>query len=238
MSLEEKPARDLRAELAGLCVHLFTASGAAFAFLALIAAIDHDFQTMFLWLAIALFVDGVDGTFARALRVETTVPYIDGATLDFVVDFLTYVLVPVFAITRSGLLSPIPALWTGMIITAASALYFADKRMKAKDNWFRGFPALWNVAALYLFVFRPGQALTLVLLTIATIAMFAPIVFVHPMRVRTLRTVTLAMTGLWLVCAALCVSGNFDGGTLARAGLLLSGLYFLALPTLRKAPQS
>ena len=107
------------------------------------------------WLGVALFIDGVDGTLARVARVTEVASAIDGVVLDLVVDFLTYVLVPVVAIWRSDLMSPSAAFWLGLLVTFASALYFADTRMKPSDYWFRGFPALWNVVAFYLFVLRP-----------------------------------------------------------------------------------
>ena len=140
---------------AAFSVHLFTASGGAVALLALYAAIERDFPKCFAWLGLALFIDGVDGTLARFAKVTEIASAIDGVILDLVVDFLTYVLVPVVAIWRSDLMPPDVAFWLGLLVTFASALYFADSRMKTGDYWFRGFPALWNVVALYLFVLRP-----------------------------------------------------------------------------------
>ncbi|MBL8587475.1 MAG: phosphatidylcholine synthase [Methylobacteriaceae bacterium] len=221
---------------AGYSVHLFTASGGAVAVLALYAAIEREFAMMFAWLGLALFIDGVDGTLARAAKVKETAAAIDGATLDFVVDFLTYVLVPVVALWRSDLMPERWSFWLGLVVTMASALYFADSRMKTADNWFRGFPAIWNVFVLYLFIFRPPALATAVALLIATAAMFAPIVFVHPMRVAKLRALTLTVTALWFICASYAVWDGFDGGVLARAGLALSALYVLALPFLRHSP--
>ena len=112
--------------------------------------------------------------------------------LDLVVDFLTYVLVPVVALWRSDLMPAPVAFWIGLIVVIASALYFADTRMKTRDHWFRGFPALWNVFVFYLFVFKPPWPLSAALTLIATAAMFAPVVFVHPLRVKQLRRVTIA----------------------------------------------
>ena len=108
----------------------------------------------FAWLGLALFIDGVDGTLARFAKVSETAATIDGAILDLVVDFLTYVLVPVVALWRSDLMPSTVAFWIGLVVVIASALYFADTRMKTNDYWFRGFPAIWNVFAFYLFVLR------------------------------------------------------------------------------------
>ena len=168
---------------AALAVHLFTASGAAVALIALEAAIERDFPRCFAWLGVALFIDGVDGTLARAARVTERASAIDGVVLDLVVDFLTYVVTPVVAIWRSDLMPPTLSFALGLVVAFASALYFADKRMKTGDYWFRGFPALWNIVAIYLFVLRLPVIVSSLLMVLGSAAMFAPIVFVHPLRV-------------------------------------------------------
>src|SRR5271170_1582483 len=189
MSIEKRPV-DV-ASAAGFSVHLFTASGGAVAVLALYAAIERDFSACFGWLGLALFIDGIDGTLARAARVTETAATIDGAVLDLVVDFLTYVLVPVVALWRSDLMPTPVSFWMGLVVTIASALYFADTRMKTGDHWFRGFPALWNVFVLYLFVLRAPWQVNAALTVAPTAMMFAPVVFVHPLRVMKFRALTI-----------------------------------------------
>jgi phosphatidylcholine synthase len=218
---------------AAFSVHILTASGGAVAVLALYAAIERNFTSMFAWLGLAIFIDGVDGTLARAARVTEVAATIDGAVLDLVVDFLGYVLVPVVAIWRSDLMPTPLAFWIGLAVIVASALYFADTRMKTADNWFRGFPALWNVLALYLFVFQLPSLLNAAILILAAALMFAPIVFVHPMRVEKLRMPTLAATLLWCLCAALSVWDGLAPGLLVKVGLIATALYFFALPLQR-----
>jgi phosphatidylcholine synthase len=218
---------------AAFSVHVLTASGGAVAVLALYAAIERNFTSMFAWLGLAILIDGVDGTLARAARVTEVAATIDGAVLDLVVDFLGYVLVPVVAIWRSDLMPTPLAFWIGLAVIVASALYFADTRMKTADNWFRGFPALWNVLALYLFVFQLPSLLNAVILILAAALMFAPIVFVHPMRVEKLRMPTLAATALWCLCAALSVWQGLAPGFWVKAGLVATALYFFALPLQR-----
>jgi phosphatidylcholine synthase len=222
--------------LGGLAVHAFTASGAAVALMALMAAVDRDFPAVFAWLALALFIDGVDGTLARAVNIEARVPWIDGAVLDLVIDFLTYVFVPIVAIWRSDLLPPVLDVPICALIVTASAIYFGDRRMKTEDNWFRGFPSLWNVLALYLFVVAPPQWINAAVLLLATVLLFAPVVFVHPMRVRRLRPVTLAVTIAWFAFAALAWDAALQPGWGVKAGLLVCGLYFIGLPLLRGSP--
>jgi phosphatidylcholine synthase len=221
---------------AGYSVHVLTACGGAVAVLALYAAIERNFDVMFAWLGLALFIDGIDGTLARAARVSEWAAYIDGVILDLVVDFLTYVLVPVIALWRSDLMPTQVAFWLGLVIVIASALYFADTRMKTRDCWFRGFPALWNVLVLYLFVFRLPALVNALILLAATALMFAPVVFVHPMRVERLRALTMAVTIAWGGFAAWTIHDHLDGGMIARLGLILTGLYILAMPLLRHSP--
>ena len=221
---------------AGYSVHILTASGGALAVLALYAAIEREFVEMFAWLGLALFVDGIDGTLARAAKVKETAAFVDGDILDLVVDFLTYVIVPVVALWRSDLMATQASFWIGLVITIASALYFADMRMKTSDNWFRGFPALWNVLVFYLFVFKPSPLVNAGILIVATALMFAPIVFVHPLRVERLRGPTLTVTVLWCVFAILALVARLDPHWSVKVGLAACGAWFCALPLLRHSP--
>ena len=221
---------------AGWSVHLFTASGAAVALLALAAAIERDFPLFFAWLGLALFIDGVDGTLARFVRVEETAPTIDGATLDLVVDFLTYVVTPMVALWRSDLMPSEIALSLAAVVVIASALYFAGTRMKTPDHWFRGFPALWNAFAFYLFVFKPLWPVSAVLTLLATAAMFAPLVFVHPLRVERLRPLTLAATLAWFALAGVAIFQGLEPALWVKIGLAAIALYLIALPLARSSP--
>ncbi|WP_457647403.1 CDP-alcohol phosphatidyltransferase family protein, partial [Profundibacter sp.] len=168
--------------LSAIFVHMFTATGAVLAMLAMLAAVDQKWDLMFLWLVVAFFVDGIDGPLARKFDVKTNAPEIDGVLLDLIIDYLTYVFIPAFALFKSGLLPN----WTGwtiiIIITFASALYFADTRMKTKDNSFSGFPGCWNMVVLVLFALQPNYWLMLALVVGLSITMFIPLKFVHPVR--------------------------------------------------------
>jgi phosphatidylcholine synthase len=234
MSIEKRRGDVARA--AGFSVHVFTASGAPVAVLALYAAIERNFAACFAWLGLAFFIDGIDGTLARAAKVQITAASIDGEILDLVIDFLTYVLVPVVALWRSDLMPTQVSFWIGLIVTIASALYFADTRMKTDDLWFRGFPATWNVVVLYLFVLRPPWILSAVVLLGAAAMMFAPVVFVHPLRVAKLRGLTIAMSIAWGVLAATAVVMNLAPPPWVGWGLVATAVYFLSLPLLRHSP--
>lgn len=222
---------------AGLLVHSFTASGAALGLAALFAAVDGHFIAMFAWLGAAFVVDAVDGSFARRVKIETAVPHIDGAVLDLVVDFLTYVVVPLVALWRSGLLAPPLAVLVCCTVCAATALYFADRRMKTHDLWFRGFPAIWNVLVFYLLVLRPGPLATTLAVITAAVMMFAPVVFVHPLRVVRLRLMTITATGAWSAAAIAALEQGLSGADiLTKTALVAVGMYFLALPLFRNIP--
>lgn len=225
---------------AALLVHCLTASGAGLGLAALFCAIDSRFACMFWWLGAAFIVDAIDGPLARRLDVARHAARFDGAALDLVVDFLTYVVVPLVALWRAALLAPALAAPACAIVASASALYFGDRRMKTADNWFRGFPAVWNVLVFYLLIFRPSPMWTLAIIAIATALMFAPLVVVHPLRVRRMRRITLIMTALWGLSAVAAVGQGLAAASGAvKSALLASALYFLLVPLAREsgAPQ-
>lgn len=221
--------------LIGLSVHLFTASGAALGMIALFLAAEGRFAAMFAWLGVAFIIDAVDGALARRLKVTETAPFIDGVALDLVVDFLTYVVTPLVALWRSRLIEPAFAGAVCAVVCACSALYFADRRMKTSDYWFRGFPALWNVVVFYLLVLSPPENLSLAIVVAATALMFAPLVFIHPLRVKRLRPVTIAVTAVWAAAAIAAVAQDLASASLSvKAALFATGCYFLALPLFRE----
>ena len=180
--------------LAAFGVHVFTALGAGIALIAMLEAVREHWANMFAWLGVALIIDAIDGPIARKLDVVRLQPNWSGEVLDLVVDFVTYVFVPAYAITASGMLLPLAAPILGIGIVTSSALYFADRRMKAADNHFRGFPALWNVAAFYLFLLHPPPALSTLGVAVLIALTFAPFHVLHPIRVVRLRWLT-----LWLL---------------------------------------
>src|SRR5690349_12360839 len=151
---------------------------------------------MFACLGVALFVDGIDGTFARKLKVAEVLPRWSGDVLDFVVDFVTYVFVPAYAIATGGLLPDGLALPLGALVAVTGALYFADLRMKLGDNCFRGFPVLWNATAFYLFLLKPPPWIGAAGVMLLVVLTFVPFPFIHPIRVARWRHFTLAMGGL------------------------------------------
>ena len=209
-------------------VHIFTATGAALALIALVYAVQGQWAAMFLCFGIALVVDGVDGTIARRLEVAKLLPRWSGDVLDLVVDFVTYVFVPAYAITASGLLLPVMAPLLGLGIVVSGALYFADRRMKTDDNHFRGFPALWNAAAFYLFLLHPRPWLASLMVALLIVLTFVPFNVMHPVRVVRLRGLTLSLMGLWAVLAIIALARDFDVSAPVTVGLCAIAIYVVA----------
>lgn len=165
-------------------VHLFSATGVALAILAWSAIDQHLWTQAMLWLAVALLVDGIDGTLARAAHVKTVVPRIDGSALDLVIDYLNYVFLPVVFMLEAGHLPGPLALPLAAAILMSSLYVFARTDMKTGDGYFRGFPALWNVVAFYFFVAPPQPMVAALTVMVLVVMTFAPIHVVHPFRVR------------------------------------------------------
>jgi phosphatidylcholine synthase len=216
-------------------VHVFTASGAALGLLALLAAVATNWTLMFAALGAALFVDGIDGSIARYLNVTERLPRWSGETLDLVVDFLTYVFVPAYAIAASGLLDAPLGIAAGIVIVVTGGLYFADRRMKTHDNYFRGFPALWNCAAFYLLLLRPAPWLTAAAIALLAMLTFAPFPFIHPMRVRRLRALNLFLLAVWALLGFVALACDMMPGPWITGGLVAIGLYVLAAGVFRRA---
>lgn len=223
----QEPGKGRRALAYG--VHVLTALGAALGLLALRAAVAGELAQAFAWLGLALVVDAVDGPLARRLSVKTLAARYDGALLDLVVDFVTYVFVPAAMLLRPEVMAEPYGVVAGLVVTLASALYFADTGMKTADWWFRGFPAVWNVVVFYIVAFAPPAWLSLALVLLASALMFLPVVFVHPLRVRRWRGLTLAMLALWAGAAGLTVWQGMRPECWTKAALALAACYFVGL---------
>ena len=215
-------------------IHVFTACGAALAFLALILATGDHWAGMFFCLGMALVVDGIDGPLARAFKIKEVLPRWSGEQLDFVVDFVTYVFVPAYAIAASGFLPDALAIPAGLVIVITGALYFADREMKTGDNYFRGFPALWNVGAFYIYILQPPGWFAAALVALLAALTFAPIRFVHPLRVAHLRMLNVALMVVWAVLAAIAVIDNLDPRPYVVWPLCAIAVYFFVAGLLRK----
>ncbi|ABD88168.1 phosphatidylcholine synthase [Rhodopseudomonas palustris] len=221
----ELPTSSPARRAAAFGVHLLTALGAGIALIALLEAVREHWAAMFGWLGVALLVDGLDGPLARRLDVARLQPDWSGDTLDLVVDFVTYVFVPAYAITASGMLLPLAAPLLGIGIVMSSALYFADRRMKTADNHFRGFPALWNAAAFYLFLLHPSPWLASLGIAALIVLTFIPLHVIHPVRVQRLRILNLALIAIWAVLAIFVLVEDFRVHLAVSASLCAIALY-------------
>jgi phosphatidylcholine synthase len=216
-----------RMRAAAFSVHIFTAMGAGVALIAMLEAVREHWAAMFAWLGAALVIDALDGPIARRLDVVRVQPNWSGEVLDLVVDFVTYVFVPAYAITAGGLLLPVAAPLLGAGIVVSSALYFADRRMKTEDNHFRGFPALWNAAAFYLFLLHLPPALASLAVAALIVLTFVPFNVVHPVRVARLRGLTLSLLGIWAVLGIIVLASNFDVGAPITIALCAIAAYIV-----------
>jgi phosphatidylcholine synthase len=214
-------------------VHIFTATGAALGLLAMILATGGHWAAMFLCLGLALVVDGADGPLARAFDVQNLLPRWSGDTLDLVVDFTTYVFVPAYAISASGLLPQWLAIPAGIVVVISGALYFADREMKTKDNYFRGFPAVWNLAAFYLYLLEPPEWVAAIAVVALAALSFAPVKFLHPLRVQHWRLFNIVLLALWAVLAFVAVVQDLSPGIYITLPLSLIAVYFFAMGLLR-----
>ncbi|MHA3915259.1 CDP-alcohol phosphatidyltransferase family protein [Halovulum sp. GXIMD14793] len=222
-------------------VHMFTAVGAALALMAMLAAGRADWPMMFLWLLVALVVDGFDGPMARAVDVKRNAPQWDGVLLDLIIDYLTYVIIPAYAMVEAGLIGEGWSLAAGLMICVTGVVYFADTRMKTSDNSFSGFPGCWNMVILVLFVVDIGSWGAMLLMMAIALAQFFPLKFIHPVRTERWRMLSLPVMLAWGGFAAWEAWLSFDAPVVAKVGLIATSLYLGAagivqqvVPPLRK----
>jgi phosphatidylcholine synthase len=181
-----------------------------------------DFGLALWWLVAALAVDAFDGTLARAAHVKTLAPRIDGDTLDLVIDYLTYVFVPTALITGAGLVPATLAPWLAALILISALYNFARRDLKTEDNYFRGFPANWNIVAFYLWVGRPDPEVGAAVVAVLAAMTFAPIHFVHPFRVRDYGRFLPALALAWAAVTAALLYPDWSASL--RQALLAASL--------------
>lgn len=214
---------------AAIAVHLLTASGAVFGLLALHYAAAQDWRTAFLWMGAALLIDAADGPLARMLDIDAVLPRFSGVSLDETIDYLNYCVVPAFIFLESGLLGEWRALFAASLIVLVSLFHFADSSSKTPDGYFVGFPALWNVVCFYVFAFALDENITLTLVLVLALLTFVPVKWVHPLRVRRLRVLTVAVMVCWAAAAVFTVMDGFPARPFVQAALAVSALYMIAL---------
>ena len=178
-------------------VHLYTASGIVLAFLAARAFIEFDYRTGFFWLWVQVFIDATDGLLARRLHVRERIPWFDGAKLDDITDYLTYVFVPALFVWRGAL---VPNAWVLPVVAAmllSSAYGFNRTDAKTSDHYFTGFPSYWNVVTFYLLVARWPSEVNAAILAVFAVLVFVPIRYVFPSRTPAWSVVTNVAGAMW-----------------------------------------
>lgn len=178
-------------------VHLFTATGAVWGLLAILAIFEGDYKMMIVWMIVAMLVDGFDGMLARWANVKKYADGIDGALLDNILDYLNYVLVPALFIIKAEVLPEPVRLLTACLILLTSAYQFTQTDAKTDDHHFKGFPSYWNVAALYMLLMNLPPWVNFAFLILFNIMVFIPIKYIYPSRNSYLRQLTLALTYLY-----------------------------------------
>lgn len=186
-------------------VHLYTALGAVFGLAALAATRENDVRSAFWWMSVTVFIDATDGTFARAARVKTVVPEFDGSKLDDIVDYLNYVVVPVFFALDRGMLPASGGLLLAALPLLASAYGFCQTAAKTSDFFFTGFPSYWNVVIFYLYAFGLSPLVNGVVVAGLSILVFVPIGYLYPSRQPFLRPLTVALGAAWGIAVIVSV---------------------------------
>ncbi|WP_455477553.1 phosphatidylcholine synthase [Bartonella sp. B41] len=210
-------------------VHLLTASGSFLAFLSLISASEKEWTAMFCWLGLALIVDGIDGSIARKLDVKYVLPTWSGELLDNIIDYVTYVLIPAFALYQSGFMGSSISFLLSAIIVISSAIYYADTGMKTKENFFKGFPVVWNMMIFMLFVVRPGEWIAFTIIILSAIISFLPIYFIHPIRVIRLRMLNFPIFLLWCFFGFAAFFYQLNAPCWVKIGISITSIYLYCI---------
>lgn len=218
------------AVVAAWLVHVYTATGVALAMLTVMAVWQGD-TVRALWLGLAaMVVDGTDGMLARRLQVKRWIPWFDGALLDNIVDYLTYVFTPMVLLWSTGYLGE-GAMATVLAVMPllASAYQFCRADAKTADHLFLGFPSYWNIVAFYVVVLDLDPVIVAVLLTVCAALVFVPVGYVYPSRTDTLRGLTLGLTTVWLVSYAVLLTQLPSPGPVWLTVSLAYVLYYVTL---------
>ena len=222
-----------KVKMLGLGIHFLTASGALFGLLAFKAASEQQYELVFLWLGIALFIDAIDGPLARKIKVAETLSRFSGERLDIIVDYLNYVAVPAYLVLTASLVPQGLELLAAALVTLSALFHFSDTESKTKDGYFVGFPATWNIIVFYLFALALPPALAFLTIVVFTILTFIPMKWMHMVRVVRLQNVSLSiLLGTALVLFYTLYSG-FPAALWAKGVFIFAGGYALGFSLLR-----
>lgn len=222
--------------IAAWAVHALTLTGIIWASLAMLALFADQPKLMWLYLGIALIVDGIDGTLARKAEVRRYAPHFDGVILDSVIDYLTWTFIPALFLWRTGLLGDGGlAIGLLLLITVSSMFCYANTKMKTGDYYFLGFPAAWNVVALALWLLGAGIVFNAIVVVILSLLTWAPIAFVHPLRVKRFRMLNISAAAVWIITSAALVALYPSAEPWIVAVWLASGIWLIVTGAIRTA---
>lgn len=177
--------------------HVYTATGTVWALLATAMTFAHNFRAAFIFLVVATFVDSTDGVLARAFRVKELLPQFDGALLDNIIDYMTYVFVPALIVWQADLVPNAFPICAAMLMSSAYGFAHSAAKVESGDHFFTGFPSYWNIVVAYLYVFQLPQMVNAIILVTLAILVFVPIRYIYPSRTKTLQLPTLLLGGTW-----------------------------------------
>ena len=212
-------------------VHIFTASGLLAGFMALLAMHTMDVRQAMFWLILAFIIDGIDGTFARMARVSEVLPDMDGKTIDYVVDFFNFAIVPAYIFYQSDLVFDSWRLPLTCLILLVSAIYYGKTGMVSDDKYFIGFPVLWNIVVYFLiFVFDWSAWLNAFTIIFFAVAHFVPLKYIYPSQAQRWQLASSIIAALFFIL--MCVTVYlFPERNIWLSGLSVAGWFYFAALT-------
>lgn len=220
--------------VAAWCVHAFTLSGLFFACLAVLSLNEGNFKLMWLWLGIAMVIDGLDGTFARKARVREVIPWFDGGIVDIAVDYLTWTFIPAVFMYVALPMGPKPVAMIMMILVVVSSMFcYANENWKSTDYYFVGFPAAWNIVAVILWVLQFGAVANILTVVALSILTLVPTYYTHPFRVKKYMAINILAVSAWIISVGVMIVIYPQQSFSVSIVFWTTGLWFLATGAIR-----
>jgi phosphatidylcholine synthase len=223
------PPISMSHKVAAWGVHLVTASGAILALLSLIAILEQQWVQAFVLMAASLVVDSIDGTLARLVKVKKALPRFDGALLDNIIDYITYVLVPAFFLYGASLLPEMLVIPGASLVILVSSYQFCQADAKTEDHYFKGFPSYWNIIVFYLFILELSPWVNLAIIVVLSALVFIPIKYIYPSRAPKYQHLTLTLAALWAAFCAVILTQIPNQNPLLVWGSLLFAVYYVGI---------
>ena len=224
-------------KISSFLVHFFTSIGVIAGFFALLSVFSNNIVNAFLWLCLAFFIDGLDGPLARKVNVKEISPHIKGEVLDNIIDYFNYVVVPAFMVYKFDFVPAGQEAFVSIAILLVSCYTFSNSRYLTEDNYFRGFPAIWNVVIFYFYILQTSQVINLIVILVLCILTFIPLKYIHPFRVEKKRVITLSFTILWMITSLFLLVID-KSNTLVFWLWITSNIYFIYVSLTRSLQKS